>query len=213
MTGRRETQKAERRQRMLAAALRLFDRRGFRDTTMEDIAAAADLGVATVYNYFGSKEGIVAELLRTDLAAVLAAGQRVVDAPPRDPAEAMVRLLAEYGNVGGREWSRRELLRMTIFPGLDNTGTLTAAVLECEAGTQRQIAALLQRCRAEGTLSSRLPVRDATALVFAVMNQHFGAFLTQPAATYRATFRRLARQVRLLFEDWRAPGSALRRRR
>jgi len=60
---------AERKQRtrgaILAAAARLFSRQGYDATTMQEIAALADVGIGTVYGYFPSKE----EVLRTALAA------------------------------------------------------------------------------------------------------------------------------------------------
>lgn len=45
--------------RVQAAALTLFEARGFGAVTIEEIAAAADVGPATVYRNFGTKERIV----------------------------------------------------------------------------------------------------------------------------------------------------------
>ena len=52
MSGLREKQKETRRQAMLTAAAKLFKEQGFAKTSMEEIAAAAELSVATAYNYF-----------------------------------------------------------------------------------------------------------------------------------------------------------------
>lgn len=40
-------------------AMALFEREGFAAVTMEDVARAAEVGVASVYRYFGTKEGLV----------------------------------------------------------------------------------------------------------------------------------------------------------
>lgn len=40
-------------------AIGLFEREGFGAVTMEDVARAAGVGVASVYRYFGTKEGLV----------------------------------------------------------------------------------------------------------------------------------------------------------
>jgi AcrR family transcriptional regulator len=42
-----------------SAALRLFDKEGFEATTIEQIAAAANISRATFFNYFASKEAVV----------------------------------------------------------------------------------------------------------------------------------------------------------
>jgi AcrR family transcriptional regulator len=47
------------RERVLAAALKLFRRRGFDRTTMRDIAGEAGMAVGAAYYYFASKEAIV----------------------------------------------------------------------------------------------------------------------------------------------------------
>ncbi len=51
------------RRNILAAAAKVFAERGYGRTTMESIAAAADVGVATVYANFGTKAAIVAALI------------------------------------------------------------------------------------------------------------------------------------------------------
>jgi AcrR family transcriptional regulator len=55
--------KAERRERILAAARSLVAERGYEGLTMRDLARAAKVSVPTLYNLFGSKDAIlVAEL-------------------------------------------------------------------------------------------------------------------------------------------------------
>jgi len=49
-----------RRNEILAAAAKCFVEKGFHYTTMQDIYKAANLSPGAVYNYFGSKEDIVA---------------------------------------------------------------------------------------------------------------------------------------------------------
>ncbi len=60
-TGRRERHRTETRQRLYRAALDLFAERGFLRTTVEDITEAADVGKGTFFNYFPTKEHILAE--------------------------------------------------------------------------------------------------------------------------------------------------------
>jgi AcrR family transcriptional regulator len=50
------------RKRVLDTALRLFAEKGYEETTMRDIAAAADCSLGLAYRYFASKEDLVLEL-------------------------------------------------------------------------------------------------------------------------------------------------------
>src|ERR1044072_9733337 len=70
----RERKRIDTRGRIMAAASRQFLKRGIEDVTVDEIAADADIGKGTGYNYFEGKEDIVVamvvELDRSALAAV-----------------------------------------------------------------------------------------------------------------------------------------------
>ncbi|TQF02525.1 TetR/AcrR family transcriptional regulator [Kitasatospora acidiphila] len=57
--GLRERKKRQTRQRICEAALGLFVARGFDKVTIAEVAAAADVSVNTLYNYFEAKEDLV----------------------------------------------------------------------------------------------------------------------------------------------------------
>jgi AcrR family transcriptional regulator len=59
--------RTETRARILRGAREVFGRVGFEAAAVDDIAAVANVGVATVYRYFGDKDGLVAAFL-DDLA-------------------------------------------------------------------------------------------------------------------------------------------------
>jgi len=63
------------RARILARAAALFSARGGGDTSMREIAKAADVSLATVHHYFGSKE----ELYKASVAAMYAKLQALRD--------------------------------------------------------------------------------------------------------------------------------------
>ena len=108
---RRERQSVERRERLFRAALDLFARKGFAETTVEDITNAADLGKGTFFNYFPSKEHILLAFGEMQLAKLKAAfdemrsknvpvpafmrslGPRMTQEPIRNPA--MIRIILQ----------------------------------------------------------------------------------------------------------------------
>ena len=66
----RKQKKLQARQKILLAATNLFQEQGFANTSIAGIMQAAELGVGTFYNYFGSKEEVLltlAKILREDV--------------------------------------------------------------------------------------------------------------------------------------------------
>ena len=68
--GRRERRRAEIRERLFCAALQLFAKHGFLETTVEDITEAADVGKGTFFNYFPTKEHVLATFGAERLAVI-----------------------------------------------------------------------------------------------------------------------------------------------
>lgn len=61
--GRRELKKLQARKRITEAAVYLFGVSGYQATSVADIMREADMGLGTFYNYFASKEEVLAYLL------------------------------------------------------------------------------------------------------------------------------------------------------
>jgi AcrR family transcriptional regulator len=67
---RRERRRVEIRERLFRAALALFAERGYLETTVEDITNAADVGKGTFFNYFPTKEHVLATYGAERIAAI-----------------------------------------------------------------------------------------------------------------------------------------------
>jgi AcrR family transcriptional regulator len=84
--------KAEVRRELATAAARLFEERGYEDTTVDDIAAAAGVGRRTFFRYFRSKEDAVSP----DHEAALARLTEIfATAHPGEPTTGLVLRAAE----------------------------------------------------------------------------------------------------------------------
>jgi len=71
MTPRQRRDAARNRERLVEAARAVFARRGL-DATLDDVAKAAGVGVATAYRHFGDKHELAAVVLAESHAALLA---------------------------------------------------------------------------------------------------------------------------------------------
>lgn len=73
--GRRERKKAQTRQALTDAAVRLFTERGFDNVGVREVAEAADVSLSTLFKHFPSKEALVFDL-DTDMESALVAAVR-----------------------------------------------------------------------------------------------------------------------------------------
>lgn len=95
-TGLRERKRAETRRRVADEAVRLATSRGIAATTVDEIAAAADVGRATFFRYFESKELAIATGLSD--VAVYVLSTILADLPPDlGPLDAVRRAHAVLG--------------------------------------------------------------------------------------------------------------------
>ncbi len=74
---------ASRRERILAAAARLFAERGFHGVTIEELGEAVGVSGPAVYKHFASKDAVLGELLMGVSESLLAGARAVVVAAPR----------------------------------------------------------------------------------------------------------------------------------
>ncbi len=97
VASRRVRHSAELRERLFRAALTLFGKNGYAQTTVEDITEAADVGKGTFFNYFPTKEHILmafAEMQLGKLKAIVRDAQQS-DLPMRDVLRMLVLRMTE----------------------------------------------------------------------------------------------------------------------
>lgn len=134
-TGLRQRKQQETRARLTRAAMTLFLERGFEATTIDDIAAMADVSRRSFFHYFASKEDVVAawqegaaSALVAEIVArpadepMLTAAENAIAAAVKriDPAEAaaMSRLKRDNPALRARDQLKYEKLERALADGL-----------------------------------------------------------------------------------------------
>lgn len=134
----------ENRDRILAAAARVYAEYGYRGATTRRIASAAGVNEVTLFRTFGSKAALLDEAVRSSAASDVA-GCPGCPAPlpdvPLDPA----RELTAWA-MGHMEWlrSRRALIRKTMGEFEERPAAVPCAT-EGWAGAGRELGAYLRR--------------------------------------------------------------------
>jgi AcrR family transcriptional regulator len=133
---RAEAAKAQRRDELLAAARRVFAARGFRGTTIADIAEEAGIALGTIYLYFPSKEEVFAALTQQfgDLIT-----EAIGDSTGVATLEKVVRL--GIRNVFQVCEENRDLVRLVVL----NTDPGSAAAQQLRRAEELRAVPLVQR--------------------------------------------------------------------
>lgn len=158
----RQEQASATRRRLLEVAARLFTEQGYAATTMQAIAAEAEVALATVYLHFAGRAALVAALA----AEVVAAPDLSVERVEREPdPRAQLRLGAGIiRRLNERSWVLTDILRSQR--GRDDE--LTQVWARWQEGhleaVRRAVVALAER----GGLRAGLSEAEATDILYAV---------------------------------------------
>jgi AcrR family transcriptional regulator len=142
--GLRERKKLQTRRAILDAAVRLFEEKGYEQTTVSEIAAAADVATKTVFNYFPSKE----DLFFSDHRRRSAIMQDLVESRRQDEtlAELIERLRARLVAMvaeDSTDW-RPELAELR-YRLISEVPALQARALKLTFDIQREVADALHK--------------------------------------------------------------------
>lgn len=98
--GRRERNKQEKLDRILAAARELFAAKGFSDTTTQEIAERADIGTGTLFLYAKSKEDLLIMVFKDEMVETSQTALRKVspDTPIADQLMQVFGAMVAYHN-------------------------------------------------------------------------------------------------------------------
>lgn len=92
MAGKRETQKALRREAIYENAIAMFKQQGIEAMTMGALATACGIAVGTIYNYFESKNELVLALVVDADEKCIEATRKIIARLPKDPFEALAKI-------------------------------------------------------------------------------------------------------------------------
>lgn len=165
------------RDRVLVEAARLFARRGFHGTSIEDLGAACGISGPALYKHFPSKDAVLARLLVGISERLLEGGQAVVAGAtsPRDALAGLVDFHADFAT------SEPDLIRVQDRDLANLSAAQADRVRELQRAYVGVWAAALRRVRPE--LDEEAALIEVHA-VFGLLNAtpHAGA---TPAARAR----------------------------
>jgi len=200
MAGLRAKHKADRDQRIVEAAARLFRTQGYDTVKMEAIAAAAEVSIGTIYNYYKNKGDLLVAIVSMEVHEVLAAGERVIADPPRNAEKAVAKLISNYIEHAlvylSKEMWRQAMAITTQQPDSPSG----VAYNELDEALARQTAKLIRKLQTLGLMQVGLDAQAIGEMIFNNTNMMFTIFVKQEAMSVTTLLARIRRQNRTLVQ-------------
>ena len=194
--GRRERRRVETRDKLFRTALKLFAKRGFFETTTEDITEAADVGQGTFFNYFPSKQHVLMALFQLQVGKIVAARQ-AAESGKKPVAKVLKDLMQQIGEEPGRSAA---LTRSLIVAFLSSEEARVAAA-KMLAQARRDLRAIMVVAQRQGEIRRNLSPGDlaaayqkrvlGTMLFFAIQGRRLSTELNR---TFRQFWVEVARR-------------------
>jgi AcrR family transcriptional regulator len=165
--GRRERNKQQKLERIIAAASELFAENGVEDVTTQQIAQKADIGTGTLFLYAKTKGELLLLVQNANYAEALERGRADAETIPDalDAVLAIVRPIVECNR--SQVDNGRTYLREMVFG--DPTEPHHSEALSIVAQTEEAIAAVLVRDGLMATDAAATAARIVSAIMFISM--------------------------------------------
>ena len=182
---RRERKRAETRERIFDAALRLFAERGYLETTVEDITEAADVGKGTFFNYFRTKEHVLAQYGEERIEQISRALERVRN------GESVLSVLEELtANLAGQSSESPELLR-SVFAAHLSCAPVRAELQKRIHRARELMGEIFAVGQQRGQIRRDIPASDLGQLVRLIFMGVTIAWALDPESSLRGTAGRV----------------------
>lgn len=152
-SSRRERNKQQKRERIKAAARKLFSTKGFAATTTQEIAQEADIGTGTLFLYVQSKEEVLVLVFRDEMDRVC---EEAFASLPRR-ASLLEQLTTVYGAMvrfhGRDQGLARVFVKEVMFVGEG----LRRSIAEFVNGLEGRWVTLIEAAKQRGEIAADIP--------------------------------------------------------
>jgi AcrR family transcriptional regulator len=204
MTGLRARQKADRHRRILGVASRLFRKHGYENVKIGEIAAAAEVSIGTIYNYYQNKGDLLVAIVAMEVNEVLSAGEKIIGKPPRSvrkAVEALIGTYIEHSLVYLSKEMWRQAMAIAIQQPHSPFGITYA---ELDLALADQTSRLVEKMQVLGSIRKDIDARPLGDLIFNNTNMMFTVFVKTDGMPLAALRAKISSQLRPLIDAMKA---------
>ncbi|MEQ8665453.1 MAG: TetR/AcrR family transcriptional regulator [Rhodospirillales bacterium] len=180
MVGLREKQKEERQRRILEAARQQFRSGNYRRVTIEAIAEKAGISAMTVYNYYGSKGGLLLALVAESDRHLLAKIEALLAAKHHSALDAVIEFSLiifdhAFSYIDRRTWEY--VLASSILEG---DSTFGRGYAELDRELAKKLRQLLKTLNDEDIIVRECDWDTAADVLYNIHNARFVEYASDP---------------------------------
>ncbi len=200
MAGIREKKKARTRDEIFQVAIDLFSDKGYTQTTIEEIAEKAEVGVGTVYNYYGSKMGLLTEISARVTSDALEKGAVILERTDVAPEEIISDLLWIY--MSQIFYFNPDLVRQLMAAAFLEPESIGVAFAKDDYRLMEQLGELLKSLQERGMIDRDLPLEKSVLVLYSSITLLVMAYIQKEKKKdeIRETLRDF---VNLIFRSWK----------
>jgi len=200
--GMRERKRRLRRDAIIHAAMQLFQNSGYEQTTMEQVAAYADVSAPTLYRYFPRKSELLVGLFWKERERLDSALEAFHDrSNGMNPVDAMAGLLY-LNNSGVRSPAARKLWREAAAALMRMHDEANDEFHSIKAYFERHIERMLKRLQRDSLLAKDMPLPAMVGVLYAIAAENYYRIIANEFRSGRDQREALEAQVSLVLRGW-----------
>jgi len=199
MTGLREKKKSARKDRIFSAAVDLFNKQGFSNTSMQDIAEKASLAVGTLYNYFPSKNDLLLDIMQEEMEITITGDDALfnVNLQNHDAKDIIKSLLKKIFNVP--LLINKESMK-EIFIAIFSTDEHMKKGMILDIELMKAFQKLLERFQKNNMINPELNSYNATKIFYSILLVQMMMYLFDPEFDNEKLFDNTDDIIDLIFQ-------------
>jgi len=199
MSDLRKKQKQKREEAIIEAAKELIGEKGYRNTSIEEIAEKAEVGPATVYNYFNSKSGLFLSIFNKEVETLLKNGGKIISNPPVEAEETVYKLAETYfGDFMGRY--SRQLMREIFVATLVEQLSVRKEIIGLDYALMAQLVELLKMIKSRGQIGPDIEAEDAAFVIYSLIMTDLMVFFVDDDMTMQDCLQAMKHHISLSFK-------------
>lgn len=190
------------RDKILAAAKEVFSVQGFEDTTIEQIAENAGIGLGTAYNYFKSKEELFVLAMADDMADSKDQSLEKINFVSGKAADIIYDAI--FKQIKRLGWINKKIWRVAfpiILGSMKSDKLQIQEVFRADFKMMEKTKILIHQMKEFGLISIDFDEDTANDLIFSLLLYHTSLYIYSDEISFEDALDRIKRGIEFVFAN------------